>query len=206
VLPFLFLKAALLGLSVAAPVGPIGILCIRRTLSDGQRIGFASGLGAATADALYGVGAALGLAIASTQTFAGPLRLAGGAYLFYLGVRTFRSPPGETAANVSARGAFQAWSSTFFLTVTNPMTLMSFAAMFSAIGMPAGGATLAVAATLVGGVFLGSAAWWLGLSTAVGAFRARVTPQHLVWINRAAGVALIGFALFCFAGSGWRLR
>jgi threonine/homoserine/homoserine lactone efflux protein len=192
-----FFKAILLGFSVAAPVGPIGILCIRRTLADGRRVGLACGLGAATADALYGLIAGLGLAAVSAVLvgFRAPMALGGGAYLGYLGVRTFLSRPGDEAAAVGAGGALRAWVSTFVLTVTNPMTLLSFAAMFAAIA-PGGRA-----AVLVAGVFAGSAAWWLTLSSLVGLLRTRLRPVHLLWINRASGAFLVALALWAIATS-----
>lgn len=195
-----FLKAALLGLSVAAPVGPIGVLCIRRTLSDGPRVGFACGLGAATADGLYGLGAAMGLAVGASRLAAYqlPLRVGGGLYLLYLGMRTFTARSRDAQAPLPAGVGWRAWGSTFLLTVTNPMTILSFAAMFSAIGAVGsrgGAGAFGQAGLLVSGVFLGSTTWWLGLSAAVGRLRGRLTSRHLVWINRGAGGLLLGFGL-----------
>jgi threonine/homoserine/homoserine lactone efflux protein len=148
-------------------------------------------LGAATADALYGLLAGLGLAAVSAVLvgYRAPLVVLGGAYLAYLGVRTFTSRPPQEAAPVSAGGAIRAWASTFLLTLTNPATILSFAAMFSAID-PGGRA-----AVLVAGVFAGSAVWWLTLSSAVGLVRSRLRPVHLRWINRASGALLVAMAL-----------
>ena len=193
----IFSKALVLGLSVAAPVGPIGILCIRRTLSDGRNVGLACGLGAATADALYGLVAGLGLtalsaAATSSQTI---LRLVGGAYLAFLGARTLLARPAAGEADIprSVR-AWRAWASTLCLTITNPMTILFFAAAFSTIGPAADGERALYAPVLVAGVFLGSGAWWLTLSSAVHVVRARLSDVHLLWINRASGALLIGFA------------
>ena len=198
------LQATLLGFSVAAPVGPIGVLCIRRTLADGRVVGLACGLGAATADALYGLVAGLGVTAASAALgpWAVAVRIAGCAYLALLGVRTLAAAPTRGEVEVASRGVRRAWGSTFFLTITNPMTIMSFAAMFSAIAPTHGGRRFADAPLLAGGVFLGSAAWWLLLSTAVHQVRGRIGDRHMRWINRAAGVLLIAFALVAVVGLG----
>lgn len=192
----MFGRAFLLGFSVAAPVGPIGILCIRRTLSDGRAVGLACGLGAATADALYGLVAALGLGALSHAALGGRpiLALIGAIYLAFMGARTLVARPASAEADVPrAARAWRAWASTLFLTLTNPMTVVFFAAAFSAISAGAAGGPL-FAPALVAGVFLGSASWWLLLSSAVSRLRARVRDVHLLWINRASGGALIAFA------------
>jgi threonine/homoserine/homoserine lactone efflux protein len=199
----LLLRGVVLGLAIAAPVGPIGLLCIRRTLADGRRIGFVSGLGAATADGLYGAVAAFGLSAVTSALVAAqtPLRLVGGLFLVYLGVRTFRSRPAERAADAPATGNLAgAYASTFLLTITNPMTILSFAAIFAGAGLGAatGGTS---AALLVLGVFLGSALWWLLLSSTVGLLHARVTPVTLAWVNRACGLALCTFGLLALAAA-----
>src|ERR1700687_4920091 len=189
-------KAMVLGVSVAAPVGPIGLLCIRRTLADGRSVGLACGLGAATADALYGLVAGLGITALSSVFVGhdGILRIIGSAYLAFLGVRTFRAIPAQREANVRADAVWRAWGSTFLLTITNPTTIMSFAAMFSAISIRGNVAGWIHAPLLAGGVFLGSSAWWLFLSTATDRLRSRFSTRHLVWVNRATGVLLVGFA------------
>jgi threonine/homoserine/homoserine lactone efflux protein len=184
-----------LGFSIAAPVGPIGILCIRRTLAEGRASGLASGLGAATADALYGCVAAFGLVSVSAflvgqQTW---LRIAGGVFLSFLGLRAIASRPSDGAAALKRRGPLGAYVSTFALTLTNPMTIVSFAAVFAGVGVVGGDADYASAGSLVAGVFLGSAAWWLILSLVVGALRQRISPRVLRWVNVAAGAAMLGF-------------
>jgi len=195
-------RGIVLGLSVAAPVGPIGLLCIQRTLAQGRRVGLVSGLGAATADALYGAAAAFGLTavtgtLVSVQT---GLRLAGGLFLIYLGVRTLRSRPAECAAEAGAMSGSRhsllaAYLSTLLLTITNPMTILSFAALFASAGLVGANAGPAAATLLVFGVLLGSALWWLLLSAGVGLFRSRLRPERLVWINRLSGAAIIAFGL-----------
>src|SRR5690242_13032805 len=132
-----WLRGLLLGFSIAAPVGPIGVLCIRRTLADGRVVGFVSGLGAATADAFYGAVAGFGLTVISAllieQRFW--LRLIGGGFLLYLGVRTVLARPAERAASAGGKGLAGAYGSTLFLTLTNPLTILSFAAIFAGLGV-----------------------------------------------------------------------
>ena len=198
----LLFRGIAIGFSIAAPVGPIGLLCIRRTLTDGRAAGLATGLGAATADAIYGCMAAFGLTaltgvLISAQTW---VRLLGGAFLLYLGVRTFVARPGAQAAE--ARGAgllgaglFGAYISTFGLTLTNPMTILSFVAVFAALGLGTTHPEALAAATLVLGVFLGSALWWLTLSGAVGAIRGRFDAPALRWVNRISGGIITAFGV-----------
>lgn len=187
----LLLKGLVLGFSVAAPVGPIGVLCIRRTLSGGRACGLVSGLGAATADALYGCVAAFGLAFVADFLVGGQswLRLAGGLFLLYLGAKTFLAAPAARGAApaAGAKDLAGAYASTFLLTVTNPLTILSFGVMFAGLGV-AGGVGYGSALALVAGVFVGSALWWLALSLAVGALRARFDSRGLKWVNRSAGV------------------
>ena len=192
----LFLKAALIGLSIAAPVGPIGLLCIQRTLTHGARVGFVSGLGAAAADGVYGAVGAFGLA-AVTQffvTLALPLAICGAIFLAWMGVRLWRTPapPPVVGADAGA-GAWRAFASVFALTLTNPMTILSFIAVFATIGGDAA-MTGTAAVIMVLGVFAGSALWWLMLASAIAAVRQRIGPRAMQAINRTAGVFLLGFA------------
>jgi threonine/homoserine/homoserine lactone efflux protein len=192
----LFLRGLLIGFSIAAPVGPIGILCIRRTLAEGRASGFLSGLGAATADALYGCVAGFGLTVVSAFLVdqRAWIQLIGGVFLLALGVRTLRSKPAERAAQASAgRGLAGSYLSTLVLTLTNPMTIISFAGIFAALGVAETGGSLAAAVWLVAGVFAGSAAWWLLLSGGVGLMRDRIATGALLWVNRASGVVLVAF-------------
>ena len=198
----LVLKGLMIGFSIAAPVGPIGVLCIRRTLAEGRAYGFASGLGAATADALYGTLAALGLTLISAFLIdqANWLRLIGGAYLCYLGVKTFRSQPAQRAAEAKGRGLLGAYTSTLFLTLTNPLTIFAFAAIFAGVGAEAASGNTLGALNVVLGVFLGSSAWWLILVTLTSLFRARLTTTGLVWVNRASGLLILGFGVVILYG------
>ena len=192
-----FLRGLLIGFSIAAPVGPIGLLCIRRTLAEGRAVGFVSGLGAATADAFYGAVAGFGLTIISGALIEGQtwLRLVGGAFLCYLGARTFMAGPARTAAGVGRRGLLGAYVSTLGLTLTNPSTILSFVAIFAGLGLGSAGSGYASAGLLVAGVFIGSALWWLILSGTAGALRGRLTPGGLQWVNRLSGVILAGFGV-----------
>jgi threonine/homoserine/homoserine lactone efflux protein len=192
-----FLKGIIIGFSIAAPVGPIGVLCIRRTLAEGRMRGLASGLGAATADALYGCVAGFGLTFISglliSQQFW--FRLIGGLFLCYLGIRTLLSAPAEAASAIGGNGLPGAYASTFFLTLTNPMTILSFAAIFAGLGIAGTGGGYASASVLVLGVFIGSATWWLILSGGVSLFRDRFNHQRLLWVNRISGLIIAGFGL-----------
>ncbi len=190
------LRGLAIGFSIAAPVGPIGALCLRRTLARGRLTGFVSGLGAASADAVYGTVAAFGLALLSTFLlgYSGWLRVVGGAFLVGLGVRTFVASPPARSTAPTVRGLLAAFASTFALTFTNPATIFSFLGVFAGLGLGAGaGGTSAVA--LVAGVFCGSAAWWLTLALGVGALRERVDAAAMRWVDRLSGVVISGFGV-----------
>jgi threonine/homoserine/homoserine lactone efflux protein len=192
----LLIRGIVLGFSIAAPVGPIGMLCIRRTLANGRLHGFVSGLGAATADMLYGIIAALGLTAVSAALTSNAfwLRVIGGIFLIYLGITTFRSEPASQAARAEARGLLGSYLSTLFLTITNPLTILSFAAMFAALGAGTGSGAYGNGVLVALGVFLGSAAWWLLLSGSVSLIRGWITPARLRWVNRISGVLILIFA------------
>lgn len=192
------LKGLIIGFSIAAPVGPIGVLCIRRTLSEGRVSGLVSGLGAATADAIYGSIAGFGLAFISNFLVGqqGWLRLIGGLFLCYLGLKTFLAKPVEQTALAKGIGLVGAYVSTFFLTLTNPMTIISFAAIFTGLGLAGTRGNYAAAGVLVLGVFIGSALWWLILSGGVGIFREKFNPHGLQWVNRISGAIITGFGLW----------
>ena len=131
----LYLRGLAIGFSIAAPGGPIGVLCIRRTLAEGRVSGLVSGLGAATADTIYGCFAAFGLTsisyfLVSQQV---GMRLIGGVFLCYLGIKTLLARPAQQAASGKGNGLFGDFSSAFFLTLTNPMTIIAFAAIFAGL-------------------------------------------------------------------------
>lgn len=198
----IFLKGLLIGFSIAAPVGPIGVLCIRRTLAEGRAAGFVSGLGAATADAFYGSVAGFGLAFISGFLISQGewLRLLGGTFLIYLGIKTALARPTEATPGESpparAGGLLGAYTSTFFLTLTNPLTILSFAAIFAGLGIGSqtSGGFLSPA-LLVLGVFSGSGAWWFLLSGAASWMRGRLGERSLQWVNRLSGAVILFFGL-----------
>jgi threonine/homoserine/homoserine lactone efflux protein len=201
----LVVRGIVIGFSIAAPVGPIGVLCIRRTLADGRASGLLTGLGAATADAVYGAIAALGLTALTDALVGGQIwiRLIGGAFLLYLGVRTLLAKPSERAASVAGeekrseglRDLLGAFASTFVLTLTNPMTILSFVAVFAALGLGTTHPDPLAAAGLVLGVFVGSSLWWLTLSGATSLFRSRFDERGLAWVNRISGAVIATFGL-----------
>jgi threonine/homoserine/homoserine lactone efflux protein len=196
------LRGIAIGFSIAAPVGPIGVLCIRRTLAEGRAVGFVSGLGAASADSFYGAIAGFGLTAVSgflvdQQTW---LRLVGGAFLVVLGVKTFRTRPAEQAASTRRHNGLPgAYASTLALTLTNPATILAFVAIFAGLGIAESGTDYRSALLLVTGVFGGSAAWWLLLSGGVSLLRTQFTPARLRWVNRLSGIILAGFGLLALA-------
>jgi threonine/homoserine/homoserine lactone efflux protein len=190
----LLAKGAGIGFSIAAPVGPIGLLCLRRTLAHGRLSGFVSGLGAATADACYGSVAGFGLTAVSSFLIRQEtvFRIVGGLFLLYLGIRTMLARPARQTADSADEGLLKDYVSTLALTLTNPFTILSFAAIFSGLGIVRA-QSHAVAGLLVLGVFLGSTAWWLTLSALAGAARRRFGAAFLRGVNLVSGLAIIGF-------------
>jgi threonine/homoserine/homoserine lactone efflux protein len=188
---FLFLlKGIAVGIVIAVPVGPVGVLCVRRTIFEGRLFGFLSGLGAASADTIFGVVAGFGLTVVSDilldyQTW---LRAAGGLFLVYVGVNALRKhitrceTPERNAENL-----LSAYLSTFALTITNPVTILAFLGIFAGVGFTGEEATLGRAGMLVAGVLLGSLIWWLGISLGAGLFRKSFGERHLVLLNRISG-------------------
>src|SRR5882724_953723 len=178
-LNFMF-RGIVIGFSIAAPVGPIGVLCIRRSLAEGTGAGLATGLGAATADAAYGCIAGFGLTAISSFLVSQRLWLAGlgGLFLCYLGGRTLLNTPAEHGPEIRSGGLFSAYLSTLFLTLANPMTILSFVAVFAGFGLAASPDYFS-ASTLVAGVFVGSALWWLLLSGSVALLRSRLSSGRM---------------------------
>jgi len=201
--PTLLVRGFALGFTIAAAVGPISLLCIRRTLAEGRLVGLVSGLGVATADATYGAMAAFGLTAVTDLLVDGRrvLGVVGGLFLLWLAWRTFRAVPGDAAAADAPgrRGLPGAYLSTLGLTLTNPMTILSFAALFVGLGVTGGDAAGATLLTI--GVFAGSAGWWFILVGLVGAFRSRVTSAGLRRVNLASGLLIGAFALAALASA-----
>ncbi len=201
-----FLKGIILGFVIAAPVGPIGVLCARRTLTHGRRAGFFSGIGAATADAIYGFIAAFGLTFVSNflighQFF---LRLVGGTLLCFLGTKTLIAAPAEKEdLPRTARKYAGMYTSTFFLTLTNPMTIFSFAAVFAGFGLAGTKGSAVIAGILVLGVFLGSTLWWILLVGIFSIFKRRFAHNELQWINRIAGLIIASSGILALLSLEW---
>jgi len=193
-----FLKGLILGFSIAAPVGPIGILCIQRSLNRGFWAGFVSGLGAATADTVYGLIAAFGITAVSTIMIAQAdlLGIAGGLFLCYLGAKTFRSKPATVEMPDQSKSLIGGYASTFALTITNPMTILAFTLIFSGMGLASASSTTATSVMMVLGVFVGSSLWWLLLTGGASWLKDRFDANKMGWINRIAGVVIVVFGLF----------
>jgi len=187
----IFIKSMIIGLCIAAPVGPIGLLCIQRSLALGWRAGFATGLGAATADSIYGFVGALGIAviIATLISFKPWLCIFGGVFLAYIGYQTIRSKASSTALAGERANLLKAYLSTLFLTLSNPMTILSFIAIFAAMsdGMANDQSGQHSVLPMVTGIFLGSAVWWLGLSGFSSIFKTRISQSKLRLINYFSG-------------------
>jgi Putative threonine efflux protein len=199
----LFMKAIFIGVLIAAPVGPIGFLCIRRTLVSGRIYGFVAGLGAATADTIYGAIAGFGLHAVSNVLFHYQhwFRLFGGLFLCCLGIISFFSKPSPAPTALKGTSLLGVYISTFFLTLANPLTILSFTAIFAGLGIGHGlirpehrGANWPMD-LLVSGVFLGSVMWWLFLSVLVGGFRHKFDYRKLLWVNRISGILIAAFGL-----------
>ena len=197
-----FIKGLIFGFSIAAPVGPIGILCIRRCLNSGWRAGLLTGMGAATADAVYGSLAAFGLSGISgfLVNQQGWVQCFGGLFLLFLGLRALfpkNEPLQDTPASASGT---MGYLSAFLLTLTNPMTILSFAAVFAGMGLGVIGSGATCAAWLVAGVFSGSMAWWLILTAATRFFKRQISATAMIWIDRISGVILVGFGIIALIG------
>jgi threonine/homoserine/homoserine lactone efflux protein len=199
-----FLKGLLIGFSIAAPVGPIGVLTIKRTLTEGRMSGFVTGLGAAFADTVYGSVAGFGLTAISSFLLAQQLwlKLGGGFFLLYLGISSFFKKPKSEVVREDmdhGNGYIGNLVSTFLLTLTNPTTILSFIAIFAGLGLGAvntaqNGYQSSLA--LVLGVFIGSALWWLILSYVISIFKSKINEAGLIWINRISGIVIVSFGIW----------
>ena len=200
----MFLQGILIGLAIAVPVGPIGFLCLRRTLVYGRLTGFVSGLGAATADAIFGAVAALGLTAVSTFLLGLErwLQLGAGVFLVLIGWRTIRARPPLAATEATAmppqRSLSAAFLSTLVLTAANPATILAFIAIFAGVGIHVAGGTYA-AVSLVGGVFAGSSLWWLGLAYSAGAIFRRLEGGSIRVLHVVSGSCIVALGLWQLA-------
>ena len=194
------IRGLIIGFTIAAAVGPISLLVIRRTLAHGGIYGFASGLGVATADASYAGIAAFGLTAVTSALVSGKLVLGivGGLIIALLGVRTMVSRPGEVARDAGRPGLAGAFGSIYALTMTNPMTILSFAAVFAGLGLVSGSSFLDAAVLTLAG-WAGSSLWWVVLTSIVAWLRERVSTRILLWVNRISGAALVVFGIVAVA-------
>ncbi|MCA1941417.1 MAG: LysE family translocator [Caenispirillum bisanense] len=194
---YLFLRGIAVGFAIAAPVGPVGLLCIRRALADGRFAAWVAGLGAAVADTFYGAVAGLGLTLVSDflMEYRTLLSLVGGLFLIGLGLHTVRLKPTLWQTPQVHMGLVRDFSSSFVLTLTNPATILAFMAVFASMGAVHVTDDRMDATLLISGVFVGSALWWLVLSALAGAVRHKFSETWLLWLNRGSGVILVLFGI-----------
>jgi len=194
---YFIIQGVLIGFVVAVPVGPLGLLCINRALALGAICGLFSGLGVASADALAALIAALGISFVPSflteyQTL---LRLAGGVFLCYLGWQIYAATPKEQLVPTQMNGLLHAYVTTFFLTFSNPVTILSFIAIYAGWHVPSLHGRYWAAALLALGVFIGSALWWVSLFIAMTAYRGKFSMRTLGWVHRVSGVLILGFGI-----------
>lgn len=195
---FIFLKGLLIGVAIAAPVGPIGVLCIQRSLHDGFKVGLMTGLGAALADGTYGLVAGFGLTAISSvlMEYQHWIRLFGGAFLLYLSAQLLSAAPTKATTGRYDASPWHALGTTYCLTLMNPSTILSFIAIFAGLGIGTSNPSTAEAITLVLGIIVGSAIWWLFLSGGIAfILHHKINTKGLRWINIGAGLIMLGFAL-----------
>lgn len=195
-----FLKGALVGFLTAVPIGPIGIICIRKTLTEGRLRGMIVGLGAATADLVYGYVAVFGLTFISDTIDSQRIwiRLIGGIVFLFLGFRTLRTQPPNPGVQITGAGMLKSYISIFFLTLTNPLTVFTYIGAFSALDLAEGLRSFS-SSLLVAGVFTGSALWFLLLNSIVILFRKKLDLTGLRWVNRIAGILIFSAGIFAVA-------
>lgn len=195
----LLMKGCLIGFAIAMPVGPIGMLCIRNSLMYGMLCGIVSGLGAACADAFYGAIAGFGISAVSDflQSHRIFMQILGGLFLCYLGIMIFRAKSCKTETTISSLSNYKAFITTFLLTLTNPLTIVSFAAIYAGLGIGVkSNSTTLDSLILTGGVLLGSAAWWVILSAVTAYFKDRIGDKASIWLNRTSGSLIFGCGIF----------
>ncbi len=195
----LFIKGLIIGFAIAAPVGPIGVLCIQRSLHDGFRNGLMTGLGAALADGTYGLIAGFGLTALSSLLIAQQfwIRVVGGLFLLYLGIKLFLTKPQEKSTDNSDKSSWHALFTTYFLTLTNPATILSFVAVFAGLGLGTINPSYQDAIILVLGITIGSGIWWFILSSGVAfMLHHRLSEAMMQGINRLSGAIILAFGIF----------
>lgn len=201
---YILINGFLFGLVLAAPVGPVGVLCVQRTLSEGRMHGLLSGLGAAVGDAIYGAVAAFGISAIQLwiSDHQAGLRTAGGVVLLILAAKTLfirpRRPANPEVGQVHTESLVQDFISTFLLAITNPITMLTFAGLFVTLGVTGAGDSIANAALLVTGVFFGSALWWFALASTANLARPYLDGGYQKWVTRISAAILIGFGAYAF--------
>lgn len=196
-------KGLLAGLMIAMPLGPVNLLCIHRTLARGSKVGLISGLGAATADTIYGIIAGFGLTLVSIFLIRHQitLRIVGGIFIIILGISVILNKAGDNSNNNDNKGLFKAYTSTFFITLTNPLTILIFLGIFTGLGLTTQDVNYVQATILVSGVFMGSVIWWTILSGGVNFFREKFTDKVLSNISHLSGILISLFGLFLIASA-----
>jgi threonine/homoserine/homoserine lactone efflux protein len=191
------MRGLVIGFSIAAPVGPVGVLCIRRTLAEGRTAGMVSGLGAATAHAFYGflAGTCLTVMTNSLPNQQLQVRFIAGLLLCYVGIRIFSKRPAEPAIGVSRDSLLVFYVSTFFLALTNPMTIIPFVAVSAGLSAMHASGIFVCPKILILGIFVGSSVWWLVLSSTIGMLRSRFSGSALRWVNKITGTIIMGFGI-----------
>ena len=207
---FLFAKGIFAGFVIAAPVGPVGILCVQRTLDRGLVAGFLAGSGAAVADTIFGAAAAFGLTFVAAfiQENYDYMRWLGGAFLLLIGLHTifFKRVKASDEAQIprsrtrALNAGFSDMITTFVLTISNPITIVSFSPVFLAVGAVVGPDDLYAAWTLIIGVFAGSALWWLILCCFAALFRRKLSDQRMGIVNKVSGGLIMVFGILVLAG------
>ncbi len=194
-----FIKGLLVGFLIAAPVGPVNVMCVRRTIMHGRLVGLVSGMGAATADTIFGAIAAFGLSFVYELLMTERLWLGigGGVLLLIMGMRTLLAEPPQASDAPDPPNLLGDYTSTLFLTLTNPVTVVSFLADFTAVGVAAQpGEPIGLDDwVLLLGVFLGASTWWLLLTEMIALFHGRIPLTILRWTNRIAGAVILAFAV-----------
>jgi threonine/homoserine/homoserine lactone efflux protein len=195
----LFIKGIIVGISTSAPLGPLGILCIQRTINKGVFSGFITGFGAAFADIIYASIAGFGISIIADflreyQIF---IRIIGGIILLIVGIMIFRSNPVKQIRQQNSQNYFGYFISSLFITITNPITIVVFGAVFASLGLDEVSTINPIIITLIG-IFSGALLWWLSLTVSVNIFRNKIRLRNLWWINKITGilVSLFGLAIF----------
>lgn len=201
----IILEGLLVGFAVAAPVGPVAVVSIERTLAHGLKAGLAVGLGAAAADTILGAMAGFGLTVVAglIEENQAVIRFVGGIVLIVLGIVLILSRAKTKRRDITAADLFHAFTSAFVITISNPITIFAFLAIFAGLGFTEAAATTAQASFLVAGIFLGACLWWLSLSAAISLFRDRVSDRTVAVLKGGAGYLILGFGIYALVSAAF---